>query len=78
VAPAVAVLATEGADWCNGQVIMSIGYQIGLFNVPQVTREIVSPGGWDLDLAAKLMKGFFEPAIIPNDAPQPWGLNLGN
>jgi NAD(P)-dependent dehydrogenase (short-subunit alcohol dehydrogenase family) len=77
VAPAVAVLATEGADWCNGQVIMSIGYQIGLFNVPQVTREIVSPGGWDLNLAAKLMKGLFEPAIIPNDAPQPWGLNLG-
>ena len=44
VAPAVAYLASERSDWCNGQVILALGYQIGLYNVPEVVREVVSPG----------------------------------
>ena len=52
VAPAVAYLAAERSDWCNGQVILALGYQIGLFNVPEVVREIVSPSGpWDMRTA---------------------------
>ena len=34
VAPAVAYLSSERSDWCNGQVLLAVGYQIGLFNVP--------------------------------------------
>ena len=50
VAPAVAYLASDRSDWCNGQVILALGYQIGLYNVPEVIREVVrlrAPGTWD-------------------------------
>src|ERR1039457_814997 len=43
VAPAVAYLASERSDWCSGQVISARGFQIGLYNVPQVIRQIASP-----------------------------------
>jgi NAD(P)-dependent dehydrogenase (short-subunit alcohol dehydrogenase family) len=69
VAPAVAVLASEGADWCNGQVILAVGYQIGLFNVPQLLTEVAYPGPWDLKLAGHLMEGMFKPAIQDNSMP---------
>jgi NAD(P)-dependent dehydrogenase (short-subunit alcohol dehydrogenase family) len=66
VAPAVAYLASERSDWCNGQVIKAVGYQIGLYNVPQVIREIVSPGPWDLETAFDLMEKEFRPAVQNN------------
>ena len=70
VAPAVAYLAAERSDWCNGQVILALGYQIGLFNVPEVVREIVSPSGpWDVRTAAHLMEAVFKPAIRANEVP---------
>ena len=76
VAPAVAYLASEASDWCNGQVVLALGYQIGLLNTPQLIREIVSPGPWDLNLAAHLMETVFKPAIVPNVVPAPIGLDL--
>jgi hypothetical protein len=62
VAPAVAYLASDRSDWCNGQVISARGYQIGLYNVPQIIREIVSPGSWDLDVAFRMIEASFRPA----------------
>ncbi len=69
VAPAVACLASERSDWCNGQVILALGYQIGLFNVPEVIREVVSPGPWDVGLATHLMEAVLKPAIRENKMP---------
>jgi len=66
VAPAVAYLASERSDWCNGQVIKAMGYHIGLYNTPEVIREIVSPGPWDLETAFNLIETTFQPAVRPN------------
>ena len=37
---------------------LAVGYQIGLFNVPEVIQEIAYPEPWDLKLAAHMMEGF--------------------
>jgi NAD(P)-dependent dehydrogenase (short-subunit alcohol dehydrogenase family) len=63
VAPAVAYLASVGSDWCTGQVISAQGYQIGLYNTPQVIRSIVSPGPWDLGQAFELIERVFRPVV---------------
>jgi NAD(P)-dependent dehydrogenase (short-subunit alcohol dehydrogenase family) len=76
VAPAVAYLASERSDWCNGQVVLSLGHQIGIYNVPQVIREIVSPGPWDLEVAAHMMETLFKPAVRDSVVPEPIGLDL--
>jgi NAD(P)-dependent dehydrogenase (short-subunit alcohol dehydrogenase family) len=75
--PAVAYLASERSDWCNGQVFLAAGYQIGLFNVPQVIREIVSPGPWDLQTAFHMMETVFEPVAQENRIPA-LGTGLAN
>jgi NAD(P)-dependent dehydrogenase (short-subunit alcohol dehydrogenase family) len=69
VAPAVAYLASERSGWCNGQVILAAGYDIGLFNVPQLVRQITSDGPWDLDTAFNLIESSFPHGIQPNVSP---------
>jgi NAD(P)-dependent dehydrogenase (short-subunit alcohol dehydrogenase family) len=63
VAPAVAYLASVDSDWCTGQVLHAQGYQIGLYNTPQVIRTIASPGPWDLGQAFELIERVFRPAV---------------
>ena len=63
VAPAVAYLASTRSGWCTGQVIRAMGYQIGLYNVPEVIRVIASPGPWDLDTAFSMIEDNFKPAV---------------
>jgi NAD(P)-dependent dehydrogenase (short-subunit alcohol dehydrogenase family) len=70
VAPAVAYLASERSDWCNGQIIFAAGYDIGLYNVPTVVRQITSPGPWDLTNAFDLMERAFRGAVTPNLHPK--------
>jgi NAD(P)-dependent dehydrogenase (short-subunit alcohol dehydrogenase family) len=66
VAPAVAYLATTRSDWCTGQVIDAMGYTIGLNNVPQVIRQIMSPGPWDLETAYDMIEKSFRPVATAN------------
>jgi NAD(P)-dependent dehydrogenase (short-subunit alcohol dehydrogenase family) len=63
VAPAVAFLASDRSDWCTGQVISARGFQIGLYNVPQVIRQIASPGPWDLETAFTMIEESFRPVV---------------
>ena len=63
VAPAVAFLASDRSDWCTGQVISARGFQIGLYNVPQVIRQVASPGPWDLETAFSMIEESFRPAV---------------
>jgi NAD(P)-dependent dehydrogenase (short-subunit alcohol dehydrogenase family) len=63
VAPAVAFLASDRSDWCTGQVISARGFQIGLYNVPQVIRQIASPRPWDLETAFSMIEESFRPAV---------------
>jgi NAD(P)-dependent dehydrogenase (short-subunit alcohol dehydrogenase family) len=78
VAPAVAFLASEQSDWCTGQVISARGYEIGLYNKPQMLSQILSDGPWDLDKAFEMMERSFRPLVSgPNPSagqqatPQP-------
>ena len=73
VAPPVVYLASEESDWLNGRVIGASGYQISLYNNPEVIREIASPTPWDLDDVFELMERSFRPAIEgrrPRGAPR--------
>jgi NAD(P)-dependent dehydrogenase (short-subunit alcohol dehydrogenase family) len=77
VAPAVAFLASEASDWCNGQVISARGYDIGLYNKPQLLSQVVGTGPWDrnLDKAFEVIERAFRPIVsgqgIPFAAPAP-------
>jgi NAD(P)-dependent dehydrogenase (short-subunit alcohol dehydrogenase family) len=66
VAPAVAYLASTRSDWCTGQVIEAMGYTIGLYNVPEVIRQVRSPGPWDLEMAYDMIEKSFRPAARAN------------
>jgi NAD(P)-dependent dehydrogenase (short-subunit alcohol dehydrogenase family) len=63
VAPAVAYLASERSDWLTGQVIGARGYQVSLYNTPQVIRQLASPGPWQLERLFELMEEHFQPAV---------------
>ena len=68
VAPCVAYLASTKSDWCTGQVIYSRGYEIGLYNVPQIIRLVGSPVPWELDTAFRMMEQTFKPAVPARSA----------
>jgi len=71
VAPAVAFLASEGADWCTGQVISARGYEIGLYNKPQLLSNIVGSGPWDrdLDTTFEMIERSFKPLLTGQGGP---------
>ncbi len=71
VAPAVAFLASEASDWCTGQVISARGYEIGLYNRPQVISQLVSDGPWDLDKAFEMIERSFRPLVSGPGYPTP-------
>ena len=62
VAPAVAYLASTASGWCNGQVIGVRGYQVSLFNRPQIVRQLTSPVPWEPGRLADMMEEVFKPA----------------
>jgi NAD(P)-dependent dehydrogenase (short-subunit alcohol dehydrogenase family) len=65
VAPVVAYLASERSDWLNGQVIHAGGYQVSLYSKPQVIRQIVSDGPFELEHLADLVERNFRSAVEP-------------
>jgi NAD(P)-dependent dehydrogenase (short-subunit alcohol dehydrogenase family) len=71
VAPAVAFLASEQSDWCTGQVISARGYEIGLYNKPQMLSQVVSDGPWDLDKAFDMIEHSFRPLVSATGYPSP-------
>ena len=80
VAPAVAFLASEQSDWCTGQVLSARGYEIGLYNKPQIISQVVSPGPWDLDNAFEMIERSFRPLVESQSSswpPAPTGAPRG-
>lgn len=63
VAPIVAYLASERSDWVTGQVIHASGYQVSLYNRPQVISQVVNDGPWDLERLAELVEGSFRQVV---------------
>ncbi len=72
VVPPVLYLAMEQSDWINGRVIESGNGKIGLFSNPEMTRQIMTDGLWDDDVAITEMETVFREAIHqPNPFAKP-------
>jgi NAD(P)-dependent dehydrogenase (short-subunit alcohol dehydrogenase family) len=63
VAPIVVYVASERSDWLNGQVIGAGGYEVSLYNRPQVLARVASEGAWDLDRLADSVEESFRPVL---------------
>jgi NAD(P)-dependent dehydrogenase (short-subunit alcohol dehydrogenase family) len=63
VAPAVAYIASERSDWLTGQVVGARGYQVQLYNKPEVIRQLASPTPWDLETLFGMIEDNFGPAV---------------
>lgn len=74
VVPPVVWLASEGTDWVNGRILQCGNGRLGLFSNPQLTREVVTDGVWDLDEAFREMDTAFREALVqPNPFARPRG-----
>ena len=69
VAPIVVYLASERSDWLNGQVIGAGGYEVSLYNRPQVLARAASEGPWDLERLAESVEESFR-AVLDQAAPR--------
>ncbi len=74
VVPPVLYLATAESHWINGRVIESGNGRIGLFSNPAMTRQVVTDGLWDTEVAISEMETVFREAILqPNPFARPRG-----
>ena len=72
VVPPVIYLASERSAWLTGRIVQCGNGRIGLFSNPVVTREVVTDGLWDLDVAMNEMESAFQEAILhPNPFAKP-------
>lgn len=59
IAPIAAYLAGSDSDWLSGRVIGANGYQVKLWNTPQVLETVTSSGPWKIeDLASRVEDNF--------------------
>jgi NAD(P)-dependent dehydrogenase (short-subunit alcohol dehydrogenase family) len=63
VATPVVYLASDRSDWLTGQVIGARGYEISLYNKPEIIAEISAPAAWDTDDAFEAIERVFKPTI---------------
>ncbi|MDR1999055.1 MAG: SDR family oxidoreductase [Frankiaceae bacterium] len=61
VAPMVAYLASEAADWSTGRTYRCMGYAVGLYNNPEVISEVHSDGAWSLADLQQKVEATFKP-----------------
>jgi NAD(P)-dependent dehydrogenase (short-subunit alcohol dehydrogenase family) len=62
VAPVALYLASEQSDWLTGRVVSSMGFDVGLYENPQVIRQLSGPGPWAYDKLAAAIERSFRPA----------------
>jgi NAD(P)-dependent dehydrogenase (short-subunit alcohol dehydrogenase family) len=62
IAPVALYLASERSDWLTGRVISSAGFEVGLYENPQVIRQLSAPAPWEYDRLATAIEGSFRPA----------------
>lgn len=59
VAPIVNYIASTRSDWLSGRTLGAVGYDVTLWNNPEVIETVSTEGPWDLgDLAAKIEETF--------------------
>jgi len=71
IAPIVAYLSSDRADWCTGQIISARGYEVGLYDTPHVVRQVASASPWDLGKLAELVERNFRPVVAAARTPAP-------
>jgi NAD(P)-dependent dehydrogenase (short-subunit alcohol dehydrogenase family) len=71
VAPCVAYLCSDEADYITGRTFAASGYRISLYREMEVQRTIFSPGPWDLDFLFKNFKGTLGEGLRLPDFRQP-------
>jgi NAD(P)-dependent dehydrogenase (short-subunit alcohol dehydrogenase family) len=68
VAPLALYLASERSDWLNGRVVSAMGFDVGLYQNPQMIRQLTAPGPWQYEQLATLMERSFRP--VANGLPR--------
>jgi NAD(P)-dependent dehydrogenase (short-subunit alcohol dehydrogenase family) len=61
VAPVALYLASERSDWLTGRVVSAMGFDVGLYQNPEVIRQLSAPGPWQFDKLAAAMERSFRP-----------------
>jgi NAD(P)-dependent dehydrogenase (short-subunit alcohol dehydrogenase family) len=61
VAPVALYLASERSDWLTGRVVSAMGFDVGLYQNPEVIRQLSAPGPWQFDKLATAMERSFRP-----------------
>jgi NAD(P)-dependent dehydrogenase (short-subunit alcohol dehydrogenase family) len=67
IAPVALYLASEQSGWLTGRVVSSAGFDVGLYENPQVIRQLSSAGPWDYQKLAAMMERSFRP--VANGLP---------
>jgi NAD(P)-dependent dehydrogenase (short-subunit alcohol dehydrogenase family) len=62
IAPVALYMASEQSDWLTGRVVSSSGYEVGLYENPQIIRQLSSPEPWTYDRLAAGLESSFRPA----------------
>jgi hypothetical protein len=62
IAPVALYMASEQSDWLTGRVVSSSGFEVGLYENPQMIRQLSSAGPWDYQKLAAMMERSFRPA----------------
>ena len=61
--PAIAYLASVESGWLNGRIIGAQENRISLWTNPEIERQIVSPGPWELDDVFDLVPQAFQATV---------------
>ena len=62
IAPVALFMASEQSDWLTGRVVSSSGYEVGLYENPQIIRQVSAPEPWEYDRLASALESSFRPA----------------
>jgi NAD(P)-dependent dehydrogenase (short-subunit alcohol dehydrogenase family) len=68
IAPVALYLASERSDWLTGRVISAAGFEVGLYENPQIIRQLSAPAPWEYDRLASAIEGSFRP--VANGLPR--------
>jgi NAD(P)-dependent dehydrogenase (short-subunit alcohol dehydrogenase family) len=61
IAPVALYLASERSDWLTGRVVSAMGFDVGLYENPQMIRQLAAPGPWQYDKLAAAIERSFRP-----------------
>ncbi|MDQ2877335.1 MAG: SDR family oxidoreductase [Actinomycetota bacterium] len=62
IAPVALFMASEQSDWLTGRVVSSSGYEVGLYENPQIIRQVSSTAPWEYSQLAGQLERSFRPA----------------